>query len=101
VPRYTLVTCSDPPAGYDARRRFTAGRGELQALAFSADGKLAAAAGRDENQAIAVWNVETGQQVARLTGHEQYVTCLLFLPDARRLISARLLSPRSSRQVAS
>src|SRR5262249_10114727 len=57
---------------------------EAAALAFSPDsGTLAVAVG----PIVQLWDVTTGQFVARLEGHERKVTCLAFAPDARRLAS--------------
>jgi WD40 repeat protein len=57
---------------------------EVSALAFSPDGRtLAVAVG----QAVRLWEVGTGNLVARLEGHEGKVKCLAFAPDGRLLAS--------------
>jgi hypothetical protein len=69
-------------------RRWKGGRAEFRAVAYSPNGELLAAAGDDENQAIAVWDSQSGQRVATLAGHEHRVTQLLFLTESNRLLSA-------------
>jgi serine/threonine protein kinase/WD40 repeat protein len=60
----------------------------LMALAFSPDGKkLATAAGYYE-QAIRLWDVESGKETGRLEGHSGWVGGLVFSPDGRKLFSA-------------
>jgi WD40 repeat protein len=57
---------------------------EEAALAFAPDSAtLAVAIGR----VVQLWDVTTGQLVARLEGHDRKVTCLAFLPDGTRLAS--------------
>jgi WD40 repeat protein len=57
----------------------------LDCLAFSADGKTVAAAGR--TGVIYVWDVGTAKMRDVLTGHRDWVTSLDFSPDGARLIS--------------
>ncbi|MBA4067883.1 MAG: hypothetical protein C0501_30120 [Isosphaera sp.] len=52
----------------------------LNALAFSADGRLLAAG---FNGLVQVWDVRTRELVRSITGFERVVTCLAFAPDAR------------------
>jgi len=54
--------------------------------AFSLDGRLVAAGGRDG--LVRVWEVGTGRQVATMTGHKERVTAVRFSPDGARLVSA-------------
>lgn len=55
-------------------------------VAFTADGKLLAVACRDN--LIRVWDVRMQQELAELSGHQDYVHHLAFSPDGSRLISA-------------
>ena len=52
---------------------------------FSPDGRSIAAGGEDG--AIRVWNVHSGKQVSRMTGHESAILSLAFTPDGSRLAS--------------
>jgi hypothetical protein len=55
------------------------------AAAFHPDGKRLATAGRD--RAVWLWDLERGQEVARLPGHATYVWSLAFSPDGKTLVS--------------
>ena len=55
------------------------------AAVFHPDGKRLASAGRD--RAIWLWDLATGQEVARLEGHTNYVFSLAFSPDGNSLVS--------------
>jgi WD40 repeat protein len=56
----------------------------VAALAFSPDGRrLAVAIGRE----VQLWNVVPRNLMARLAGHEGWVTCLAYSPDGTRLAS--------------
>ena len=48
----------------------------IEALALSPDGKLIAAAGRDKNKHIRLWEAATGKAVRVLKGHKEDVTAL-------------------------
>lgn len=58
----------------------------VEALAFSADGRLLASAGSD--QQILLWRVSDGTQVATLGGNTDRITALAFNTDSSLLISA-------------
>jgi eukaryotic-like serine/threonine-protein kinase len=58
---------------------------EVFAVAFHPDGRRLATAGRD--QAIWVWDLARGEEVARLPGHTSYVWSLAFSPDGKTLAS--------------
>jgi RNA polymerase sigma factor (sigma-70 family) len=60
----------------------------LNAVAFSADGRLVAASGFEDNS-IRVWETATGKETQILEGHPDYCR-LAFSPDARRLASCGL-----------
>jgi WD40 repeat protein len=54
-------------------------------VAFHPDGTRLATAGRD--QAILLWDLARGEEVARLPGHTSYVWSLAFSPDGATLAS--------------
>jgi WD40 repeat protein/serine/threonine protein kinase len=56
-----------------------------RALAFSSDGRTAAAGG--SNSQIVLWDVATGLPVRTLTGHTHSVRSVAFSPDGRNLLS--------------
>jgi WD40 repeat protein len=58
---------------------------EVFAAAFHPDGKRLATAGRD--QAIWMWDLKRGEEVARLPGHTSYVWSLAFSPEGTTLAS--------------
>ncbi len=54
-------------------------------LEQSPDGRKVVVA---ESNRAAVWDVNGGKLVSRLSGHEQTITQVLFLPDSRRVITS-------------
>jgi hypothetical protein len=58
---------------------------DVFAAAFHPDGTRLATAGRD--RAVWLWDLATGQAVARLQGHTGYVWSLAFSPDGESLVS--------------
>jgi WD40 repeat protein len=77
------------PKGAVARLGSTAFLGERPArcLAVSRDGKLLVTANDD---AINVWNAETGNRIRRFVGPAGPVTRLVITPDGRTLVAASL-----------
>jgi WD40 repeat protein len=88
------------------RLRLAGRQGAVQALAFSRDGALLASGGSERMQhfgapdeykvqamprvsdySIVLWQVATGKQAHRLSGHQGGVHALAFSPDRRRLLS--------------
>jgi len=64
------------------------GKGWLEAVALSGDGRtLAACSGTDET-AIRLWDVPSGRELGVLEGHRAYVIALVFWPDGKTLASA-------------
>ncbi len=57
-------------------------------LAWSPDGKRLAAASAD--RLVIVWDAATGQRLATLRGHNDYVAAVVWSPDGTRLASAGL-----------
>lgn len=69
-------------------KRIAATTESVMAVALSRDGRtLASAAGYSEPY-IKLWDLNTGEQTARLEGHRSYVSSLGFSQDGRRLVSA-------------
>ena len=68
-------------------RRGTAGlggdTGPTRALAFSKDGQWLATGGDDK--AAKIWDVQTGQVLRSITGHEQSVLTVAFSADGEKL----------------
>ncbi|MBC7093233.1 WD40 repeat domain-containing protein [Candidatus Bipolaricaulota bacterium] len=60
------------------------GRRAIEAVAFSPNGRLVASA---DEAYVRLWDVETGDLVYALTGHEDFVLSLAFSPDGRVLAS--------------
>jgi WD40 repeat protein len=58
---------------------------EVFTAAFHPDGTRLATGGRD--RAIWLWDLERGEEVARLPGHTSYVYSLAFSPDGTTLVS--------------
>jgi WD40 repeat protein/serine/threonine protein kinase/DNA-binding XRE family transcriptional regulator len=63
------------------RRLFVGHTGDVVALAFSPDGRLALSSGED--QTARLWDVTTGQELQTLTGHTAWVGKVAFSPDGR------------------
>src|SRR5262249_36595741 len=57
------------------------------AVAFSPDGKTLASGGSVDDTAVCLWDVATGRERRRLTGHERGVSALAFSPDRSTLAS--------------
>lgn len=58
---------------------------EVEAITFSANGKLLASGGDSEE--LNLWNVETGERIFTLTGHKSLTRALAFSPDGKNLAS--------------
>lgn len=63
--------------------RFAGPRPGTDVVAFSPDGRLLAAGGRD----VFLWELATRKEVRRYQGHTGFVTALAFSADGRRLVS--------------
>lgn len=59
------------------------GRGDVDAVAFSPDGSMLA--GESENNVICIWNVNTGEKLRELKGHNDKVLALTFSKDGKFL----------------
>jgi len=71
--------------GEEAGRRIINVRSAVMALAFSPDGALMAAGGRDRQ--VRVWSTADWSLVRTLSGHGERIWGLDFSPDGRRLVS--------------
>jgi WD40 repeat protein len=70
------------------RRLLLAGgkpKNRAEAIAFSPDGRWLASGGSDA--VITIWEVDTGKEVFRLSGHDGPISTLAFHPDGRTLFS--------------
>ena len=54
-------------------------------MSFSSDGKTLASGSGDKT--IKLWNVETGQEIRTLSGHNDSVSSVNFSPDGKTLAS--------------
>ena len=64
---------------------FHRGRGMVEDVAFSPDGKTLAMASREGN--VQLWDVATGKLLETLKGHSSAVDAVVFSPDGRTLAS--------------
>jgi len=62
--------------------------GTISALAFTRDGKTLATGGAYQDPEIRLWNVATGSEIGRLSGHSSWVSSLVFWPDGSKLASS-------------
>lgn len=60
----------------------------VRLLVFSPDGKVLATAGADST--VKLWNMENGQWIRTIAGHQGAVTSLVFTPDSRALATGSL-----------
>jgi WD40 repeat protein len=60
-------------------------RNDVDAVAFSPDGKRLASGGRDA--VLKLWDVDAGTQVREFKGHTGIIQCLAFSPDGKTLAS--------------
>ena len=75
-------------AARKVERQFAAHDDAIMSVAVSADGRLAATGALDKT--VAVWEVETGREVARFKGHTDRVVGVAISPDGKTVASASL-----------
>jgi WD40 repeat protein len=92
VPSRSAITPSpgsllvvDLASGRELRRFPEAARGLVLALLLSGDGQTLVTGGED--QVVRLWEVATGQERLRLSGHQGSIRSLAFSPDGRLLAS--------------
>jgi WD40 repeat protein len=81
---------------WTTRKTLTAHARSVTSLALSPDGKILASASGQRSYPIAashsprirIWNIETGEQLGYLDGHDSRTSGLAFSPDGHRLVSA-------------
>ena len=71
--------------GVGAPRALTGFIGHPLSLAYSPDGETIAGAGN--NRLIILWNVDTGEQMRTLAGHEHQIDTVAYSPDGARIAS--------------
>jgi WD40 repeat protein len=54
-------------------------------VAFSPDGQIVASGSDDKT--IKLWDLQTGLEIATLSGHESYVESVAFSPDGKTIVS--------------
>jgi eukaryotic-like serine/threonine-protein kinase len=59
---------------------------EINAVAFSPDGRFVASAGEDYR--VQVWDSQTGAEAVSLVGHKNEVMAVHFTPDGRQIVTA-------------
>jgi WD40 repeat protein len=57
----------------------------VTAVAFSPDGQILASGSDDKT--IKLWDLQTGVEIATLSGHDSYVQSVAFSPDGKTLVS--------------
>jgi WD40 repeat protein len=65
-----------------------AGQKWIRLMVFSPDGKVLATAGADST--VKLWNMENGQWIRTIAGHQDIVTSLVFTPDSRAIATGSM-----------
>ncbi len=88
----TILKLRDARTGCLLRTFVDEGTGQIDAVAFSPDGKYAAAGSQDGK--IRLWDVQSGAKIRTLAGHSDEVSGLAFSPDGKKIISSADASAR-------
>lgn len=84
-----IVVVWDSKTGEEIKRLTIGGHENyLKAVAITADGKTVAAGGLDK--AVTLFNVESGEEIHKFSGHTGYIESLHFSGDGRYLLSTGL-----------
>jgi WD40 repeat protein len=67
-------------------RRFEGPAGEVWAVAFADEGRLALSGGRDG--CVRVWDLSSGREAGCVQAHDSLVTAVVWVPEGRRVLSA-------------
>lgn len=57
----------------------------FDSITFSPNGKILAA---NDNQYLKLWDIESGKEIAKLSGHSDKVTCVAFNPQNGRILAS-------------
>jgi WD40 repeat protein len=76
----------DIPSGRELKRLKGESDEVVNAVAFSADGKILAAGASDDS--VYIWHIQSGKQLKRLAGHSDDVMAVAFSPDSKMLASS-------------
>lgn len=60
---------------------------DITCAEFSPDGDIIASLSTDKDNLVRIWNVESGELVKTLEGHENTVNQIVFSPDGKQIIS--------------
>lgn len=82
----TVLKLRDAGTGYILKTFVEEGSGQVDAVAFSPDGKYALAGSQDGK--IRLWDVQSGARVRTFAGHSDEISGLAFSPDGKRIISS-------------
>ncbi|HJT79352.1 MAG TPA: WD40 repeat domain-containing protein, partial [Gemmataceae bacterium] len=74
-----------PAPSWHERATLTGHDGQVNAVAFSPDGKTLASGGQD--CAVVLWDLVTGKARTTLRGHQEPVACVAFSPDGKLVAS--------------
>ena len=74
-----------PPVNRDGVLRLSFPNGLVMSASFSPDGKKVIAA--REGTTVQIWNVESGEELQKLTGHPNYVNFAAFSPDGKKIVA--------------
>jgi eukaryotic-like serine/threonine-protein kinase len=59
----------------------------FNSLAFSPDGKRIASGGSDDDKSVRIWDAATGRRLLTLKGHTEWVRCVAYSRDGKRIAS--------------